>query len=275
MSDTPAPHSTDPEPDPAPVIPSGDESAGTSATTESPPVESSSAESPPSQVPASADMVQSVTNLDRSIKQRRDTDVHLVNFWLYFFLLSWITFGIYTIYLFFKRIGRIDGFSSRKGLYYTSLLDWTERHARQQGREDAVHHDIEDLRIEVEAGYKGDLRPIKAGISFLLTIVTLGIYGFWVLYRLNRYWWDAQVLEQDFDDKLSQMWMKLELMRYPITYKVDQSKRRSYALYLILSILTLGIWAIVWDYKIQVDPDNLYDTIHSVEDTVLQTVRAH
>jgi hypothetical protein len=193
----------------------------------------------------------------------------------YFFLLSWITLGIYTIYLFFKRISRIDGFSTRKQLYYTSLLEWTERHARQQNREDAVHHEIADLRNEIEAAYKGNLRQINAGISFVLTIVTLGIYGIYVLYRLNRYWWDSQVLEQDFDDKLSQVWTKLELMRYPLSFKVDQSKRRSYALYLILSIVTFGIWAIVWDYKIQVDPDNLYDSFHSVEDTVLQTVRAH
>jgi hypothetical protein len=29
----------------------------------------------------------------------------------------------------------------------------------------------------------------------------------------------------------------------------------------------------VWDYKVHTDPDNLYGEIHSVEDTVLQTVR--
>jgi hypothetical protein len=44
---------------------------------------------------------------------------------------------------------------------------------------------------------------------------------------------------------------------------------------LILSIVTFGIWSLVWEYKIQTDPDNLYNEFHSVEDTVLQTVRAH
>lgn len=227
------------------------------------------------QTPASADMVQSVTLLDRAIKQRRDSDTTLVNYWLYFFLLSWVTFGIYGIYLFFKRIGRIDGFTARKQSYYTALIDWTERYARQQGKEDAVHHDLTDMRGDVEVSYKGSLRPIKAGISFLLSIVTLGIYGLYVLYRMNGYWWDAQVLEQDFDDKMSQVWTKLDLMRYPISFTVDQSKRRGYALYLILSIVTFGIWGIVWDYKIHTDPDNIYQSFHAVEDTVLQTVRAH
>jgi uncharacterized protein DUF4234 len=131
------------------------------------------------------------------------------------------------------------------------------------------------MRSEVQAAYGRDMRPIKAGLSFLFTVITLGIYGLYVLYRMNRYWWDAQVVEQEFDDKLSQSWMKLGLMRYPISFTLDQGKRRSYPLYLILSIVTLGIWAIVWDYKIHTDPENLFREYHSIEDTVLQTVRAH
>ena len=230
---------------------------------------------PPVQIPASGDMVQSVTQLDRAIKQRRDSDITLVNWWLYIFILGPFTFGIYSIYLFFKRIGRIDAFHERKHAYYRALLDWTERYAAQIGKEEQVHHELADLRSDVERAYSGDQRPIKAGLSFLLSLITAGIYGLYVLYRLNRAWWDAQTLEQDFDDKLSQAWMRMELMRYPISFTLDQDKRRGYALYLILSIVTVGIWGLVWDYKIQNDPDNLYASFHTVEDTVLQTVRAH
>lgn len=228
-----------------------------------------------SQTPVSADMVQAVTRIDRSIKERRDSDTILMNYWLYFFLVSWVTFGIYALVLFFKRITRIDGFSERKRSYYEALIDWTERYSQQQGKEDEVHHMLGDMRSEIQAAYNGNLRKINAGLSFLLTIVTLGIYGLYVLYRMNRYWWDAMVVEQEFDDKLSQVWSKLGLMRYPVSFTLDQAKRRGYALYLILSIVTFGIWGIVWDYKIHTDPDNLYKEFHSIEDTVLHTVRAH
>lgn len=86
--------------------------------------------------------------------------------------------------------------------------------------------------------------------------------------------WDKlQKLEQDFDDKLSQIWIKVGLIKYPLTFNLDSSKNRSYALYLILSIITFGIWELVWDYKIDTDPENLYKEFHSIEDTVLQTVR--
>jgi hypothetical protein len=220
-------------------------------------------------------MIQSVTRIDRAIKERRETDEKLVNWWLYFLLLSWITFGLYGIYLFFKRITRIDGFSRRKQDYYSAVIEWTRRRGAEDGHEDQVHHDLTDLDDQVKAAYHGDMRPIKAGLSFVLTIVTLGLYGLYVMYRMNRYWWDAQILEQDFDDKLSQIWTTLGLSRYPITFRLDQTKKRSYPMYLILSIVTFGIWGLVWDYKIQTDPDNLYGEFHGVEDTVLQTVRAH
>jgi hypothetical protein len=225
--------------------------------------------------PASADMIHTVTKLDRAVKERRDTDTELVNWWLYFLLLSWITIGIYGIYLFFKRIGRIDGFTRRKRAYYEAVIEWTEREATAKNREDEVHHELEDLKSEIARAYQGDLRPIKAGLSFVLTLVTIGFYGLYVLYRMNRYWWDAQVVEQDFDDKLSQLWTKLGVVRYPINFQTDQSKRRSYALYLILSFVTIGIWGLVWDYKIHTDPDNLYRDFHGIEDSILQTVRSH
>jgi hypothetical protein len=223
--------------------------------------------------PLGADMAHTVNKLDRSIKVRRDVDEPLINWWLYILLVSWVTFGIYSIYLFFKRINRIDGFSERKKAYYDAVLEWTERQAAGTGQTDTVHHQLTDLKSSVAHAYDTDLRPIKAGLSFVLVLLTLGIYGFWVLHRLNRYWWDAQVLEQDFDDSLSQVWTKLGLLRYPVTFQVDQSKKRSYPLYLILTIVTFGIWGLVWDNKIHTDPDRLYRDFHSVEDSVLQIVR--
>jgi len=160
-------------------------------------------------------------------------------------------------------------------MYYEGLITWTSRYAQRLGREDEVHDRIGDMRDEIDAAYSGDMRQINAGLSLLFTILTLGIFGFYVLYRMNRYWWDAQVVEQQFDDNLSQIWSKLGLMRYPLDFALDQRKRRGYALYLILSVLTVGIWIIVWDYKIHTDPETLYPEFHSNEDVVLQIIRTH
>lgn len=224
---------------------------------------------------SSADMIGTVTKLDRAVKQRREDDTALTNWWLYMLLLSWITIGIYGIYLFFKRIVRIDAFSARKRAYYEAVLEWTERYAANQGKADTVRHGLADAGEEIRRAYANELKPINAGLSLLLTIVTIGFYSLYVLYRVNRYWWDAQKVEQDFDDAVSQVWNTLGIIKYPINFSIDSSKKRSYAIYLVLSIFTFGIWGLVWDYKIHTDPDRLYGEFHGIEDTVLQTVRTH
>lgn len=218
-------------------------------------------------------MIQEVQKIERNIKNRRETDVPLINWWLYVLLLSWVTFGIYTIFLYFKRIGRIDKFIARKHEYYINLLAWTEKYTQEKGTFDQVQAQLKDAVEIVKNAFSKKIKPIRAGLSLLLTIVTLGIYGLIVLYKMNKAWYILMQFEQDFDDMLSAIWMKASLLKYPLSFSVNSSKKRSFGLWLFLSIITFGIAGLVWDYKIHTDPDNIYAEFHTVEDTVLQTIR--
>ncbi|MDD5095531.1 MAG: DUF4234 domain-containing protein [Dehalococcoidia bacterium] len=132
---------------------------------------------------------------------------------------------------------------------------------------------MEDLKNEVKLTFANDIKQVEAGKSFLLSIVTLGIYGFIWWYKMNRVWDQLQKTEQEFDDHLSQIWNKLGLIKYPLSFKIDPSKNRSYIGYLCLIIVTFGIWGLVWDHKIHTDPENLYGEFHAIEDSVLQVAR--
>ncbi len=218
-------------------------------------------------------MIQAVQKIERSIKARRDVDVPLTNWWLCTLLLNPITMGIYAIVLFFKRTGRVDKFILRKKDYYTGILDYTEKYSQEKHSYDKIRNELNDLKEFVNNNFRQNIKEIKAGISFLLMVITAGIWGFVWMYKMNNIWDKLQKLEQDFDDKLSQIWIKMGLIKYPLGFNLDPSKKRNYALYLILTIVTGGIWGFVWDYKIHTDPDNLYAEFHSVEDAVLQTIR--
>lgn len=185
--------------------------------------------------------IQSVQQLDRSVKARREIDVPLVNWWLYVLLVAPVTLWIYSVYLFFKRITRVDGFIEREEAYYESVLAFTERYAEERGQLDSVHAEIGDARDNLRHAFLDPVKPIRAGLSLVLTVVTLGLYGFYVQYRLNKVWYDLQVVEQEFDDALSVVWQKVGLAKYAISFRLDPSKRRSYGLYLLLSIVTLGV----------------------------------
>jgi len=218
-------------------------------------------------------MIQTIQKLERSIKERRDVDIPFMNWWLFILLVNPLTIGIYGFVMFFKRTGRVDNFIDRKNRYYQNLIDYTEKYAVEQSKYDDIKNDLDDLSSSVDDTFSKEIKPIKAWFSFFLMIVTLGIWAFVWLYKINKVWYLLQKAEQDFDDGLSQIWEKLGLIKYPLDFNLDISKNRSFALYLFLSVVTLGIWMLVWDFKIHTDPENLYKEFHSIEDTVLQIVR--
>lgn len=218
-------------------------------------------------------MNQEVLRIERSVKDRNDSDKVLINYWLYFFLLNWITLGIMSLVLFFQRIGRVDKFINRKKSYFEGLINYCEQISKEKNKYDELSTQINKLKTVYEYDFLQKNKPINAGLSLFLTIITLGIWGFVVLYKLNKAWDNLQRAEQKFYDELNPILTKLELTNYPINFRIKQNKTRSFILYLFLAIITFGIWGIVWDYKIHTDADDLYPEFHTAEDSVLGAIK--
>jgi len=217
--------------------------------------------------------VQSVARLEQAVRGRGETDRSFVNWWIYYLLLSWITFGIAPLYYYYRRMSRLDAFTRRKRAYYEAVVEFTDRRAESAGASSTIRPVTDTLRAELAFAGRFALKPIEAGLNLILTFVTFGIWSFVVYYKVNRAWDDRQRFEAIFIDRLSQAWLQLGLLRHPITFRVDQGKQRSFWIWFVLSIVTLGIGFIVWDYRLHTDPDRLYPEFHAVEDSVLQIAR--
>ena len=59
-------------------------------------------------------MTQEIHKIEANIRERILTDKPLLNFWLNFFILNWVTSGIMGLVLYFQRIGRVDKFVLRR-----------------------------------------------------------------------------------------------------------------------------------------------------------------
>ncbi len=217
--------------------------------------------------------VQSVARLEQSIQDRASTDRTFINWWVYWLLLNWITLGIAGLVYFYRRMSRVDDFSRRKAAYYEALVEYTERRAESAGSAAAIRPITGQLRVDLQTAGRSSLKPINAGLQLLLSIITFGLWAIVVYYMVNRAWDDRQRFEAAFDDRLSQAWLQLGLLRHPIAFRIDEGKHRNVALWLIVSILTFGIGFIVWDYRMHTDPDMLYPEFHRVEDSFLQIAR--
>jgi hypothetical protein len=235
-------------------------------------------EQPQTLVPApmsvQALVMPSVMSLERSVKARRDQDVPFMNWWLATLIVTPVTLYIYGIVIWFKLLGRVNAFHLRRRQYYDAVVDFTAKYADAEGKAGEVQEELRRLRLDGVQALETNVPVMNPWLQWLLSIVTVGIWGLVVMYRLNKAWYTFETIEQTFDDNLSQAWAKLGLAKYPLAFNVDARKKRGFGLYLLLSVVTLGIWGIVWNYKIYTDPDNIYSEFHGVEDVVLQTARA-
>ena len=218
-------------------------------------------------------MMQEILEIEKSIKQRRESDIKLTNFWVTILLLSPVTLGIYPVIQGYKQIARIDKFIQRKRKYYEGTVNYTEKYLKENNCYDEYQYKCNELRDSYKENFLKECKELNYFLSFLFIIITFGIYGIYFGYKVNKIWDDIQKFEDDFYEKLNGIWNKVGIIKYPINFKYDSSKNRNYIVNLILSIVSFGIWGLVWNYKLWVDPDNLYGEIHTAEDVVLATVR--
>ena len=86
--------------------------------------------------------------------------------------------------------------------------------------------------------------------------------------RVVRRWghWASQVL-------IAAILVTIAIVLRPLPY--DSPAVTLVPMLLVLTVVTLGIWAIVWEYKIHTDPENLYREFHTIEDSIVQTIRSN
>ncbi|NVI86407.1 DUF4234 domain-containing protein [Actinomadura sp. BRA 177] len=214
-----------------------------------------------------------VQRVDRYVHERRSTDQRLVDWAVYAFLLSWVTLGIYTVVVFYRRLNRTDLFRDRRLHYFGAVIEATRQYAEQSGRGGEDMEQLDDLRRYVKERFEDEHRPVNAGLSVFLAFITFGIYGLYAYYRMMRFWWEIQLTEEDFNDNLSDIWLRLGIVRYRVTYEPIPDLHRGFGTHLLLTIVTLGIYGFVWDYQLHTDPEKMYPEVHSTEDTVLTALR--
>jgi hypothetical protein len=130
---------------------------------------------------------------------------------------------------------------------------------------------LTDLDEELSRAYQTRLRPIDAGASQLVS------GPWWVFrdyYRRNRLWCDVPLFDSQFHAKLAESWRAIGVGTIASPTVRDDAPAPRWR-YLALSIVTLGAWLAVWDYRIHIDAEHNLATYHGTEDAVLGTVRAH
>ena len=133
-------------------------------------------------------MVNLVYNqLQENILERKKVDKPLINWFLLTFVLSWLTFGIALIYVFIKRILRVDKYIRRKYEFFDIVIHFIEIEANERGLDNYETY-IKELKGRL-ARFQMEVKPLMPFVikAFIPVIMfTLFIVFFIVFTGLSN-----------------------------------------------------------------------------------------
>jgi len=209
--------------------------------------------------------------LDRESRRRNETDTELS--YAMYLVLGFLTLGIYAIYVHYKLIERQQAHFKRMARFNDDLFKLVDEQAEETGKQEELSTDISELRTlndEFQRLQSGKER--SPALWIILSILTLGILFFYVLYFLNKDLIEHQAAEAEYIEKASFLLNKLGIGKHPVT--VEQVvPDRSFPLYLFLTIITFGLFDFYWSYVRIKDPNEHFLEHRRFEDQLLAVIR--
>lgn len=198
---------------------------------------------------------------------RRDATDYRFNYWTY---LGWtiVTVGLYSHYATYKVVQRRHEHAQRRIAFQAYFWHVLSGRAEAAGRRDQVAEGMDNLaraHAQMESFERANRR--EPALWTILRFV-LGLVGAYINHFLNR--------DLRFYDEWESAWAAnavwvLGRLGSPVT--VPQRRQpvpdRPTGLYVVLSIVTLGIFAAYWRYAVMVDGNSHFDDDASIEDALL------
>lgn len=212
-----------------------------------------------------------MTSLESDLRQRTETDWQ-TEFWPAF-LLSIVTCGIYMFFILFKLMERREQHFERMVNLRTHLMDVLKEKAEAAGKTADLEEDMKQLEgLDYDAtnrDHKGDKSPV---MWLVLSIVASPVV-YYVYYFLNDDFRAHESNERQFMLKASEIMNKLNISENQIEPQL-MVPERNFVTFLVLSIVTCGIYGIYWLYTIINDPNMHFDDHGVWEAQLLEQIQS-
>lgn len=181
-------------------------------------------------------------------------------------IVGFVTHILYT-YVLYRMINRRNKHFQRQGFLYDDLTNLAKELAAKKGVDASLA--LNNMqRTSQEARFE---ETEKSAALWAIVTFFIGITALYVYYFLMKDFYKHERREDIFIEDLNRT-----LMAAGVTINLPRRTLpvpdRSFALYLILSIITLGIFSIYWLYVLLTDPNSHFRQQALIEDTVLAQV---
>lgn len=223
-------------------------------------------------------MAGSLPLVESDIRKRIDTDkvMSFGSYILWILALTIFTLGIGTIvYVYiieYQLIDRRNQHFSRQHSLFRNLLRTLREHGESKGNQQALTTiDRAEAELNETVIREGERNPWIWGV--ILPILTLGIAGWYTRWFLTVDYRRHSVRQRELTDTMAEA---IRLVTGKSASAVDESvlPDRNFWVYLLLTIVSLGLFGIYWQYVLFTDPNTHFARQAFFEDQVVSYLRA-
>ncbi|MDG6994277.1 MAG: DUF4234 domain-containing protein [Nitrososphaerota archaeon] len=179
--------------------------------------------------------------------------------------LSFLDLVLVVVFWYFL-ISRRNNHFKRDKLERESLIEYLKQAGAASGRSNDIATELATMNaVNAEATTEEETK--SAALWIVLTIVTFGIAGLYVLYFLTRDPYKHDSKQQSFMQQTQSALAKLGKPIVNPSWKALPS--RSFILYLILDIVTLGLFGFYWYYVLIKDFNDHFKAQWQLEDSIM------
>ena len=209
------------------------------------------------------------------VRRRGETDYRFN--YLTYALWSILTVGIYTLYGTFKLIERRVQHARRRLAFMSYFWHTLNARAEASGRRADVAEGLDNLsRIyqQIDAfELRNKREPILWVVLRFAGYVVFGPVGIAVSFYTNHFLNKDLLFFDQWETSYAENaeWVMQKLgMQVSIPRRARPVQNRSTGLYIFLSIITVGIFAIVWRYQTMTDGNGHFDDDAAMEDALMR-----
>jgi hypothetical protein len=202
--------------------------------------------------------------------QSRETTDYRFSFWTY---LGWtiLTVGFYGHYGTFKLVERRTEHAKRRLAFMSYLWHALNARAEAAGRREEVAEGLDNLSRIYQQIETFERRNKREPVLWMLLRIFIGFIGGYINHFLNK---DLIFFDTWEDSYFSNVEWVMQRLGYPVSIpkRTRPVRNRSTGLYVVFSIVTLGLFSLFWRYSVMTDGNAHFDDDAAAEDAVLRAM---
>ena len=200
--------------------------------------------------------------------QRRDATDYRYSYGTY---LGWtiLTFGIYSHYATYKLIERRHLHAQRKLAFQSYLWHALNARAESLGKKEEVAEGLDNLSRIYQQMETFERRNKREPVLWMLLRLVFGVVGAYINHFLNK---DLRFYDEWESSFAANAEWVMSRLGYPVALpqRSKPVRDRSTGLYVLLSIITFGLFAMYWRYTVMNDGNGHFDDDAAMEDALLR-----